>query len=122
MIGYLTLGSNDLEKAAHYYDSLLNGIGATRAYKTEELAVWSFGEGTALFSITKPFDGNPATVGNGVMIALEAESPEAVDVLHAEALRLGGTNEGDPGQRGKSFYIGYFRDLDGNKLNFFCRT
>ena len=122
MIGYLTIGTNDLERATAFYDGLLSGIGATRAYKTDELAAWGFGEGSTLFTVTKPYDKNEATVGNGVMVALSVESPETIDILHAKALELGATNEGDPGPRGKSFYGGYFRDLDGNKLNFFCYT
>ncbi len=68
------------------------------------------------------YDGNSASVGNGVMVALSAESPEPVDKLHARELELGATNEGEPGFRGKGFYGAYFRDLDGNKLNFFCYT
>jgi predicted lactoylglutathione lyase len=70
--------------------------------------------------VTKPFDKKPATVGNGVMVALEAANPAQVDALHRKALALGGKDEGAPGDRGGGFYAGYFRDLDGNKLNFFC--
>jgi predicted lactoylglutathione lyase len=71
-------------------------------------------------SITRPFDGKPATVGNGVMVAIAVDSQEKVNALHARALELGGTDEGAPGLRGEQFYAGYFRDLDGNKLNAFC--
>lgn len=120
MIGYVTLGTNDIEKSAKYYDCLLKEIGATCAYKTESFVAWRFGEGKTMLSITKPFDKNPATVGNGAMIALSVKSPDLVNKLHAKALELGGQNEGDPGFRGDSFYAAYFRDLDGNKLNFFC--
>lgn len=122
MIGYLMIGTNDLKKSANFYDNLLKDIGASRAFETDELVAWTFGEGTSLFTITKPFDKNPATVGNGVMVALKAEDSVAVDALHAKALKLGGTNEGDAGPRGKGFYAGYFRDLDGNKLNIYCYT
>ena len=69
--------------------------------------------------ITIPFDGQPATVGNGVMIALAASSKEQVDKLYAKAMSLGATDEGKPGARMDNFYAAYFRDLDGNKLNFF---
>lgn len=120
MIGYIMLGTNDIERSTQYYDSLLNEIGATRAFKTDSVVAWRFGEGTTMLSITKPFDERFATVGNGVMVALSVKSPSLVDVLHAKALELGGKNEGSPGIRGESFYAGYFRDLDGNKLNFFC--
>ncbi|WP_020411221.1 VOC family protein [Microbulbifer variabilis] len=122
MIGYLTIGTNNLERATAFYDDLLSGIGAARAFQTDELTVWGFGEGSTLFTVTKPYDKNEATVGNGVMVALSAENPEAIDILHAKALELGATNEGDPGPRGKNFYAAYFRDPDGNKLNFFCYT
>ncbi len=70
--------------------------------------------------MAKPHDGNAATVGNGMMVALAVDSQEKVNALHAKALELGGTDEGAPGPRGDSgFYAGYFRDLDGNKLNAF---
>lgn len=122
MIGYITIGTNDLQRATVFYDDLLSGIGATRAFQTDELTAWGDGEGSTLLTVTKPFDKNEASVGNGVMVALSANSPGAIDELHAKALELGATNEGDPGPRGKSFYCAYFRDLDGNKLNFFCYT
>ena len=70
-------------------------------------------------SVCFPYDGNAATVGNGVMVALAVDSTEKVDLLHARALELGGTDEGEPGPRGGNFYAAYFRDLDGNKLNAF---
>jgi predicted lactoylglutathione lyase len=73
----------------------------------------------AVVTITKPFDGNPATVGNGVMVAMKMPSKEAVDAFYQKAIELGATDEGAPGQRGEGFYAGYFRDLDGNKLNAF---
>lgn len=118
MINYIMLGTNSLETSVEFYDSLLVGAGASRAYKTDSMAAWSFGEGTTMLSVTKPFNEELATVGNGVMVALSVENPAAVDSLHAKALELGATNEGSPGLRGKAFYAGYFRDLDGNKLNF----
>jgi predicted lactoylglutathione lyase len=70
--------------------------------------------------VTKPFDGNPATVGNGVMVALRMDSNEKVDALYRKAIELGAKDEGAPGPRGDGFYAGYFRDPDGNKLNAFC--
>jgi predicted lactoylglutathione lyase len=90
MIGYVTIGTNDLARAAKFYDALLGEVGA-----------------------------KPASVGNGVMVALEAESAAQVDALHGKAMKLGATDDGAPGPRGGGFYAGYFRDLDGNKLNFF---
>jgi catechol 2,3-dioxygenase-like lactoylglutathione lyase family enzyme len=122
MIGYVTVGTNDMEKAANYYDELLAGMGAKRFMEMETFIAWSNDPSACGFSITKPFDGNPATVGNGVMVALMVDSTDKVDSLYAKAIELGGTDEGAPGARSDNFYAGYFRDLDGNKLNFFCMT
>lgn len=120
MIGYVTVGTNDMEKAAAFYDALLGEIGAGRFMDTEQFIAWSVSPKAPALSITKPFDGDKATVGNGTMIALAVDSTEKVDKLHAKAMELGGTDEGAPGPRGDSgFYAGYFRDLDGNKLNAF---
>lgn len=121
MIGYVTLGTNDLEKAAAFYDQLFGVIGAGRFMETDRFVAWTVSPGQPGVSVTKPFDGNPATVGNGTMVALAVDSQEKVKALHAKALALGGADEGAPGPRGDSgFYAGYFRDLDGNKLNAFC--
>jgi predicted lactoylglutathione lyase len=120
MIAYLTVGSNDLPKATEFYDKLLSEIGGVQAYSQDGFIGWSFGENTPMFAIVKPFDENSATVGNGVMVSFSGKNPETVDKLHAQALSLGGTDEGAPGIRGEKFYVGYFRDLDGNKMNFFC--
>lgn len=122
MIGYVTVGTNDMEKSAKYYDELLGEIGAKRFMEMDTFIAWSNDPAGCGFSITKPFDGNPASVGNGVMVAIAADSPEKVDALYAKAIELGGTDEGAPGARSDNFYAGYFRDLDGNKLNFFCMT
>ena len=76
-----------------------------------------------MLGVIRPFDGKPASVGNGVMVALVVDSPEKVQAVHARALELGGKDEGAVGPRGDSgFYAGYFRDLDGNKLDVFCMT
>ena len=119
MIGYVTLGTNDLERAARFYDALLGGLGAKRFMESDSFIAWGAEPGTAMVSVIKPFDGNPATVGNGVMVALLAESKAQVDAMHAKALELGAQDEGAPGPRGPGFYAGYFRDPDGHKLNFF---
>ncbi|MCJ7756406.1 MAG: VOC family protein [Thermoanaerobaculales bacterium] len=120
MIGYVTLGSNDVAKAADFYDELLSIIGAKRFMESEKFIAWSVSPKSPALSVTKPFDGNAATVGNGVMVALVTDSTDKVDALHALALELGGADEGAPGPRGDGFYAAYFRDLDGNKLNAFC--
>lgn len=122
MIGYVTLGTNNLASSAAFYDELLKPLGATRMMDTDSFIAWSVEPGKPAISITSPADGNKATVGNGVMVALAVEKPEQVDALYAKAIELGGQDEGPAGPRGDQFYAGYFRDLDGNKLNFFCLT
>ena len=121
MIGYVTLGTNDMDKGAAFYDALLGMLGAGRMMESEKGIVWAIDPSKPAFSLMHPHDGNPASVGNGVMIALAVGSNEQVDKMHAKALELGGTDEGAPGPRGENtgFYAGYFRDLDGNKLNVF---
>ena len=121
MIGYVTLGTNNLERAVAFYDELLATIGATRFLETEQFIAWSRSPEEAGISITKPFDGKPATVGNGVMVAIMLHSTDEVDAFYQKALELGATCEGPAGPRGEleGFYAGYFRDLDGNKLNAF---
>jgi predicted lactoylglutathione lyase len=122
MIGYVTLGTNDLPRAARFYDALLGDVGGTRIMEFDTFIAWSTGKDKPGLALTRPFDGNPATVGNGVMVALEMPNPEAVDRLYHKALELGATDEGAAGPRGDTFYAGYFRDPDGNKLNAFCTT
>lgn len=121
MIGYVTLGSNDIERAVEFYDALVGEMGGKRFMEHEGVFVaWAVDPSKPGVAITKPFNGEPATVGNGVMVALMVDSTEQVDALYHKAIELGGTDEGAPGPRGEGFYAGYFRDLDGNKLNFFC--
>jgi len=123
MIGYVTLGTNDMERGAKFYDELLAEIGAKRFMEMDTFIAWATDPQAPGLSITKAFDGNPATVGNGVMVALVVDSTDKVDSLHAKALELGAQDEGAVGPRGEGgFYAGYFRDLDGNKLNVFCMT
>lgn len=122
MIGYVTLGTNRYDEAKQFYDELFAVIGAGRILESDSFIAWGTGMTSPALSVTKPHDGKPATVGNGVMVALAMNSPEKVDAMHAKALELGGTDEGAPGPRGERFYAGYFRDLDGNKLNAFCMT
>ena len=118
MIGYITLGTNDIEKSGKFYDELFDVLGIGRMMEADGYVVWGKKDSSAGFSITKPFDGQPATVGNGVMIALEGSSTEEVDKLYKKAMELGATDEGPTGYREemKGFYAGYFRDLEGNKL------
>jgi predicted lactoylglutathione lyase len=118
MIGYVTLGTNDLARAGQFYDALLGTLGATRTMATDRFIAWAVGDGTSALCVIKPFDRKPATVGNGVMVALAMSSRAQVDGFHQKAIELGGTDEGAPGERlGGAIYAGYFRDPDGNKLN-----
>jgi len=119
MIGYVTLGTNSLPRAAAFYDALLGEIGAKRMMENDQFIAWSLRPDLPGLGVTKPYDKKAATVGNGVMVAFAVESTAKVDALHRKALELGATDEGAPGPRGEGFYAGYFRDLDGNKLNFF---
>jgi len=119
MIGYVMLGTNRFDDAAKFYDALLGTLGAGRMMEADNFIAWSAGPNSPAISICKPYDGKPATVGNGVMVAIPAATREQVDALYAKAMELGGTDEGAPGQRSETFYAGYFRDLFGNKLNAF---
>ena len=120
MIGYVTLGTSNLPRAAAFYDALLGEIGAKRMMEGEGFVAWSVRPDLPGLGVTVPYDKKAASVGNGVMVALVVDSKEKVDALHRKALSLGATDEGAPGARSPEFYAGYFRDLDGNKLNFFA--
>ena len=122
MIGYVTLGTNTFADAADFYDALFATIGAGRMMQSDRFIAWSTGPTSPAVSIIKPFNQRPAAAGNGNMVAIALDAPEKVDAFHAKALELGGTDEGAPGFRFDNFYAGYFRDLDGNKLNAFCMT
>jgi predicted lactoylglutathione lyase len=122
MIGYITLGTNDLQRAASFYDALLAHFGAKRWLETERMIFWGAGRGTASVAVMTPYDQKAATPGNGAMVALNVDTPAKVDAVHKKALELGGRDEGAPGKRTDTFYGAYFRDLDGNKLAVFCMT
>ena len=121
MIGYVTVGSNDLEKSRAFYDALMPVIGAGRIMEFgDNFTMYGTGMGKPGLAVCKPYDGLGATAGNGNMAAIVLDSREKVDAIHAKALELGGSCEGPPGVRGEeggqAFYGAYFRDLDGNKL------
>ena len=121
MLGYVTLGSNDLPRARNFYDSLMPVIGAGRIMEFgDNFTMYGTGMGKPGLAVCKPYDGNSATSGNGTMAAIVVDSRAKVDAIHARALELGGTCEGPPGLRSdecdQAVYGAYFRDLDGNKL------
>lgn len=119
MIGYVTLGTNDLARAATFYDAIAAELGCRRVMDNEQFIAWGPADGGPALSVTLPYDGHRAAPGNGAMVALEADDRAQVDRIHALALSLGAADEGAPGERFTGFYAGYFRDLDGNKLNAF---
>lgn len=121
MIGYTTLGTDDLVRSGQYYDALLVRMGGERAMQAEDFIAWSFGDGKSMFSVHLPADGGRPSAGNGVMVGLRVDTPEQVRALHHLALSLGGRDEGSPGPRNdQGFYAAYFRDPHGNKLNLHC--
>ena len=126
MIGYVTLGTDDLERARAYYDALFASIGAKRImqFPDEDGGFTMYGLSLAVpaVAITRPYDRQPADPGNGNMVALVMDSPERVAAFHAQAIELGGSDEGAPGYRGDpalGYYFGYFRDPDGHKYAVF---
>lgn len=124
MIGYVTLGTNDLARAREYYDALLGSIGAKRLMEFPDemggFTLWGIGWGSPGIALTRPYNGQAAVAGNGNMIAIVMDSRDKVDTFHARALELGGSDEGAPGVRGeegpRAFYGAYFRDPEGNKI------
>lgn len=124
MIGYITLGTNDLTRAVSFYDALFETIGAGRFMEEDTFVAWAVDPQQPSIAVSIPFDGEAATVGNGTMVALFFENAQQVDDFYNTAIELGAADEGKPGFRPEDatsgFYAGYFRDLDGNKLNAFC--
>ena len=116
MIGYVCIGTNDLPRAAKFYDALLAALGAKRFGETERYIGWGLSPTDSLLLLIKPLDGKPATVGNGTMVSLLAASKAQVDTVYKQALALGAKDEGPAGARSDDFYAAYFRDLEGNKL------
>ncbi|MEO0398510.1 MAG: VOC family protein [Pseudomonadota bacterium] len=121
MLAYTTLGTNDMARAKEFYGELLSELGAGVAFDMDRFVAYSTAPGAPMFAIVKPYDGGEASVGNGTMVAIGASNPEQVKTLYDKARSLGATCEGEPGPRmDGAFTCGYVRDLDGNKLNFFC--
>lgn len=122
MIGYVAVGTNDWKRAIAFYDALMAELGAKRVMDFETFVAWKDADGGAGFALAQPFNKKPACIGNGSMVAFEVGKPAEVETLYKKALALGATDEGPPGDRGDGYYGAYFRDLDGNKLNFHCYT
>ncbi|WP_439106114.1 VOC family protein [Congregibacter sp.] len=124
MIGYIVLGTNDLAQSSAFYDALLGEIGVGRMMDFGERGyAWGADMESPMLCIMTPHNGETATIGNGTMAAITVDSQAQVDLIHAKALELGGTDEGAPGLRpegGEGFYAAYFRDLEGHKFDVFC--
>lgn len=117
MIGYATIGTNDLEKAKVFYDAVLEPLGGRRTFANgERMQFYGSKETPGMIAISKPYDEKPASAGNGTMFGLPAATTEQVDAAHAAAIAAGAECDGPPGQRLPTFYGAYFRDLDGNKV------
>ena len=117
MIMHICFGTRDLEKAGRFYDAIAGELGVARNATTER-TIYYGSSGTGIgYAVTLPYDGNPATFGNGTMATLGAADRAQVDRLHAAALANGGSDEGAPGLRENGHYCAYWRDPDGNKMN-----
>ena len=122
MIGYITLGTNNIHKAREFYDALFKEIKGSRFIDDNHITLWGHNPTGPLIGVIKPNNGDLATIGNGSMAAIGVETDEMVSTLYEKALSLGGVDEGAPGPRGKRKTIfAYCRDLDGNKLAFFSK-
>ncbi len=114
-MNYFVVGTNDMAAATHFYDQLFAQTGVERVSPTDRMTYW-LGPDFA-FAAAIPFDENPATSGNGTMVGFSVGSAQEVERLHALAIELGGSSEGEPNQRGPRFSA-YVRDLDCNKICF----
>ena len=119
MIGYVTIGTKDLDRACKFYDGLLAVVGAHQLMGMDRIKFYGTGMDKPMLAVCTPYDGKPHQVGNGNMVAIPGGSREGVDKLYAKAIELGAADEGPPGERMPVFYGAYVRDPDGNKLCFF---
>ncbi|HAY05490.1 MAG TPA: glyoxalase, partial [Hyphomonas sp.] len=110
MIGYVTLGTTDLARAAKFYDAIAAELETPRMFTMDNFIAWGTPEGGAGIGLCYPHDGKAMSVGNGVMVALQAKDKAQVHRLYDLAISMGATCEGPPGPRGDTFYAGYFRD------------
>ena len=121
IFSFVMVGTNDLEKSSKFYDLILAHLGMKRITITERYIGYGLNEDDGVkFYITKPHNKENATAGNGTMVALVAETKEAVDKFHKTALENGAVDEGAPGLRSDGNYYGYVRDYDGNKITARC--
>ena len=121
MIGFTTIGTNNLNKSIKFYDELLSVIGVAGIKETERLKIYGTVNDQGSLAIIIPFNKKKHEPGNGNMVAINAENKKNIDSLYSKAIELGASSEGDPGERSPTFYGAYIRDLDGNKICFYCR-
>lgn len=119
MLGYVTIGTTDMDRAVSFYDALLAEIGGKQLMGMDRIKFYGTSPDAAMLAICIPYDEQPPQCGNGNMVAIPGGGREGVDRLYAKAIELGATDEGEPGERMPIFYGAYVRDLDGNKLCFF---
>ncbi|MGY0565675.1 MAG: VOC family protein [Paraglaciecola chathamensis] len=123
MISHLTLGTNNLQKAQQFFEIILKPLRAKPVAKTSEVVFFAFSNSDTKLAVTKPFDGDLATAGNGTMLALKASSQNIVKSVYKLAIDLKAEPEGEPGPRNNgAYFAAYFRDLDGNKIAVFHRS
>jgi catechol 2,3-dioxygenase-like lactoylglutathione lyase family enzyme len=125
MLGYVTIGTNDIDRSVAFYDAALGAIGAERSFKDGSWAGYKREDEDIDILLCAPHDGARATFGNGSMLAFKAKDRASVEAFFAAALKQGGGDEGGPGVRGEQdppFYAAYVRDPEGNKLCCFCRA
>lgn len=119
MVGYVTIGTKDMERSVAFYDALLAEVGAKQLFGQDRIKFYGTTPKAAMLAICIPYDQEEPDCGNGNMVAIPGGSREGVDKLYARAIELGATDEGAPGERLPIFYGAYVRDPDGNKLCFF---
>ena len=120
MIAYQMVGTNDLQKAKTFYDAVLEPLGAKPAFPTPHGQAYTAPGAGLFFAVTEPYDEQSAAPGNGTMTAFGAPNLDVIKAVHAKAIEMGGTCEGEPGPRGEFGEFAYFRDLDGNKMCIAC--
>ena len=94
---YVTVGTNDLQKAKIFYDALFEGLGASSFPPNDRSFFWRIKDDDTIFAVFVPYDGEQATVGNGNMTGISLETTEDVDAIYAKAIELGAADEGEPG-------------------------
>ena len=122
MYSHIVVGANDIGAAKKFYDAVMGALGYPEGNQMGDRVIYANEAG--ILMVTKPFDGNEATFGNGVTIGFNAATSDAVDNFHRVGLTAGGSDEGAPGPRPAipGSYAAYLRDPTGNKILAWCVT